>query len=125
MIDVYQCQRYKKNNKYGLINKYIGEQITKPIFDDLRRIHGTDFYFKFSINNLWGVISTSGKLVLKPLYQEICYYDQNFFTVIYDGRVTHRRIHKNHSKVPFIKDNGYWEPDEYEPPRFYSRFNHK
>ena len=124
MLSADQCSRYKVNDKYGLKRKSDGTEIIHPVYDDIRRIIGAKRYLKVKINNQWGVINTSGTLVLKAMYDDIYSYDGLHFKCLIDGDFSYQRnpFVNSNIRVRIIKDPGYSEPPEYGPPRMYSRF---
>ncbi len=70
--------KYKKNDKYGLIN-YQGKQITKPIYDDIKSVGYKEGELVVKKDDKYGLIDKNGKTIVKFEYDDIkCdgYYTQ-------------------------------------------------
>ena len=89
MLDVKYVKRYFKNNKWGLKYKVSESVITNPLYDDIRRIKGTDDFLKVRDKNKWGVIDCLGKSATPLIFDDILSYENNRFTVILNGRVSY------------------------------------
>lgn len=70
--------RYKKNNKYGLIN-FEGEQVTDAIYDTLENLPYKEGEFLVKKDGKLGVINMLGKTIIENKYDEIkvdSYYEE-------------------------------------------------
>lgn len=91
MYNVDRCRRYIQNNKYGIKDKYGPTKFTEPIYDDLRRIEGANEYVKVKIQDKWGVITTTGHLIIKAEFDNITKYDGEYFTVFREDKISRVR----------------------------------
>lgn len=123
MLDISKIMRYKENNKWGLQYKDSKDFITEPIYDDIRKIKGTNNYLKIKRNNKWGVITIEGEEIVKVSYDDITFYDGKNFTVFIGKNQTFVKNPHFIQEPKIIVDIGYWEPqwvgiisDTYNPP---------
>ena len=94
-MNVNNLVRFKRNNKYGLKNKYTNFVLLQPKYHDIRRISNTDLYMRVRLNHKWGVIDCMGKLIVYPVYDEILSYWNFSFIAMKD---------KKKFFIPYSKD---------------------
>lgn len=63
---------YSKDGKYGLLSME-GEVVTKPIYDEIKNIGGTEGIFKVKQGDSYGAINGKGTTVLKAKYETVQY----------------------------------------------------
>lgn len=72
------------NSKYGLINR--GGDTLVPFKYSYIDYGMTGHYFMIRDGSLEGIMDTTGKEIVKPIYQNLKYYDKNFIAVKYNER---------------------------------------
>jgi hypothetical protein len=96
--------KIKEDKKYKLADEN-GNDITKPIYNDIQPIDESGLYYLTNINKKYGVISYNGKVILPAKYVEIipqankfvCIIKNNSYYGLYD-------IKKNKLLLPLIYD---------------------
>ena len=109
-MNINSLVRFKRNNKYGLKNKYTNFVLLQPKYHDIRRISNTDLYMRVRSNHKWGVIDCMGKLIVHPIYDEILSYWNFSFIAMKD---------KKKFFIPYSKDYYKYQkknPDEDKKP---------
>ncbi len=86
------CFRFKKDEKWGLKNKSRNKIIFEPLYDDIRRIRGTDFHLKMKRNKKWGIVDCDGNYVSDFRFDDILGFEGQCFIVILDGKTVKIRL---------------------------------
>ena len=89
-LEVFHIQRFIDNNKMGLKYKISGSHITDAVYDDIRRIKGTDLFVKIRYADQWGVVTCTGKSAL-AVKDDICCFENGLFTVLLNGEYKYER----------------------------------
>ncbi len=106
------CCRFKKDGKWGLKNKSRNRTIFQPLYDDIRRIHDTDFYLKMKRQKKWGIVDCDGNYISDFLFDDILEFDGQYFIVIMDGKTVKIKLH---SKKPTRASNRPSASHNYSP----------
>lgn len=95
---------YSSEDKYGFIDKK-GKVITEKGYDDVSDFSSYGYAFVL-IDKSYGVINTSGKEIIKPIYDEIVFLDEDLFENIKSKNKEELFIFRVNDKYGIINSKG-------------------
>ena len=93
MIRADNCERFIRDGKYGIRDKYNRANVLcNAKYDDIKRIKGSNYFLKFLFKNKWGIMTCNDEIIFAPLFDDVQLLHNYEFTVVVNGSLFSKLI---------------------------------